>query len=176
MTHSEQAAEPLLGYATNRQLIEELQTRWSMGSTHPDYSTMTSDRFGTDEYTTGEFTVAATPAPRRLDDHRVPFLLEMAWTIIANGNGGNWETADPVWRMAAERWRDGYHDILDGWVRNPESIPYKPTTTAPPTTSPGGWPAPPVAGPHSRACGIVPHPHGQQCSWNCPTCHGKPIA
>ena len=64
--HSDQAAEPLLGYATNRQLIEELQARWSMGSTHPDYSTMTADRFGTDEYTTGEFTVAATPAPRRM--------------------------------------------------------------------------------------------------------------
>jgi hypothetical protein len=29
-----------LGYATNRELIDELQCRWEMGSTHPDYSTM----------------------------------------------------------------------------------------------------------------------------------------
>jgi len=25
---------------------------------------------------------------------------------------------------------------------------------------------------HSRACGIVPHGHGQRCHPNCPTCHG----
>lgn len=27
--------------------------------------------------------------------------------------------------------------------------------------------------PHSRACGISPHDHGQACSTNCPTCHGQ---
>lgn len=27
--------------------------------------------------------------------------------------------------------------------------------------------------PHSRACGVSPHPHGVHCSTNCPTCHGK---
>lgn len=26
--------------------------------------------------------------------------------------------------------------------------------------------------PHSRACGARVHPHGAQCSRNCPTCHG----
>ena len=26
--------------------------------------------------------------------------------------------------------------------------------------------------PHSRACGIAPHHHGDACSTNCPTCHG----
>lgn len=26
--------------------------------------------------------------------------------------------------------------------------------------------------PHSRACGWKSHPHGTQCSDNCPTCHG----
>lgn len=26
--------------------------------------------------------------------------------------------------------------------------------------------------PHSRACGIRPHPHGRSCSSNCQTCHG----
>lgn len=25
--------------------------------------------------------------------------------------------------------------------------------------------------PHSRACGVNPHPHGPQCHPNCPTCH-----
>jgi hypothetical protein len=29
-------------------------------------------------------------------------------------------------------------------------------------------------GPHSRACGIHPHPHGAWCSTDCPTCGGKP--
>jgi hypothetical protein len=27
--------------------------------------------------------------------------------------------------------------------------------------------------PHSRACGIHRHPHGNECSENCPTCHGR---
>lgn len=26
--------------------------------------------------------------------------------------------------------------------------------------------------PHSRACGIVPHPHGDGCHPTCPVCHG----
>lgn len=30
-----------------------------------------------------------------------------------------------------------------------------------------------VEGPHSRACGIRPHPHGTWCNANCPTCHGE---
>lgn len=30
-------------------------------------------------------------------------------------------------------------------------------------------------GPHSRACGISPHSHGQFCHPNCPTCGGKPL-
>lgn len=29
--------------------------------------------------------------------------------------------------------------------------------------------------PHSRACGFRPHEHGDACSTNCPTCHGKSI-
>jgi hypothetical protein len=49
--------EAMLGYATNRELLTELECRWSMGSTHPDYSTMTSDQFPTDEYTDGDLTV-----------------------------------------------------------------------------------------------------------------------
>jgi hypothetical protein len=27
--------------------------------------------------------------------------------------------------------------------------------------------------PHSRACGFHPHPHGMQCSKDCPTCGGR---
>lgn len=26
--------------------------------------------------------------------------------------------------------------------------------------------------PHSRACGLIRHPHGPNCHTNCPTCHG----
>ena len=32
--------------------------------------------------------------------------LEMAWSIIANAYGGEWESAPTEWREAAERWRD----------------------------------------------------------------------
>lgn len=30
-----------------------------------------------------------------------------------------------------------------------------------------------LEGPHSRACGIRPHPHGTYCHSNCPTCLGS---
>ena len=32
--------------------------------------------------------------------------MELAWGIIANAYGGNWDKADPGWRDAATRWRD----------------------------------------------------------------------
>lgn len=30
-----------------------------------------------------------------------------------------------------------------------------------------------LEGPHSRACGVIPHQHGDRCHPNCPTCHGS---
>lgn len=30
-----------------------------------------------------------------------------------------------------------------------------------------------TAGPHSRSCGITPHPHGSRCGKDCPTCSGE---
>jgi hypothetical protein len=39
-------------------------------------------------------------------------LLETAWGVIANAYGGNWDQADDVWRSAAERWRDRWHELL----------------------------------------------------------------
>ena len=38
-------------------------------------------------------------------------LLEFAWGIIANANGGNWDEADPQWKTAAEIWRGGYFKL-----------------------------------------------------------------
>lgn len=39
--------------------------------------------------------------------------LELAWGLIANAYGGDWELASPEWRRAAIRWRDeSYHPIL----------------------------------------------------------------
>ena len=35
-------------------------------------------------------------------------LLELAWAIIANANGGDWDRATKEWKEAAETWRDGY--------------------------------------------------------------------
>lgn len=46
----------------------------------------------------------------------------MAWVIIANAYGGDWDKADPEWKEAAERWRDRHyigsvrlatHDVSD---------------------------------------------------------------
>lgn len=38
----------------------------------------------------------------------VPPGIELAWGLIANAYGGNWEKASDEWRVAAERWRDEY--------------------------------------------------------------------
>ena len=40
-------------------------------------------------------------------------LIEGAWGIIANAGGGDWDLATPEWRLAALRWRDLYHAMLD---------------------------------------------------------------
>lgn len=39
--------------------------------------------------------------------------IEIAWTIIANANEGNWDNATPEWKKAAEKWRDKYHKLLN---------------------------------------------------------------
>ena len=40
-------------------------------------------------------------------------LAEIAWGIIANANGGDWDTAHADWRAAAMRWRDRYFVCLE---------------------------------------------------------------
>lgn len=42
-------------------------------------------------------------------------LLEMAWGIIANAYGGEWDQAPPNWRQAARTWRLLYHELLKNW-------------------------------------------------------------
>ena len=42
--------------------------------------------------------------------------LEMAWVLIANANGGNWDLATDEWRTAAEKWRNRYHEFLPNRV------------------------------------------------------------
>ena len=39
-------------------------------------------------------------------------LLELAWGLIANANGGDWDRATPTWHSAAIRWRDRYSETL----------------------------------------------------------------
>jgi hypothetical protein len=41
-------------------------------------------------------------------------LPEVAWIIIANAGGGDWTKETPEWQEAAIRWRDAYHEWLDG--------------------------------------------------------------
>ncbi len=36
----------------------------------------------------------------------------MAWVLIANAYGGNWDLASKEWRTTAERWRDDCHAAL----------------------------------------------------------------
>ena len=38
---------------------------------------------------------------------------EMAWILIANAYGGNWDLAPDDWRQAAIKWRDICHRYLE---------------------------------------------------------------
>ena len=46
----------------------------------------------------------------KIEGDKLVDLLQIAWGIIANANGGDWDKATPEWKGAAERWRDKYHD------------------------------------------------------------------
>ncbi len=39
-------------------------------------------------------------------------LLELAWGIIANAGGGDWEKESKEWQDAAVNWRDAYFGSL----------------------------------------------------------------
>lgn len=49
-------------------------------------------------------------------------LCEIAWGVIANAHGGNWEDASDEWRDAAERWRDQWHLLLDRSLRATDPV------------------------------------------------------
>jgi hypothetical protein len=49
-------------------------------------------------------------APWKLEQPSEDYDLEaMAWVIIANAHGGDWDSASEEWRNAARKWRDEYH-------------------------------------------------------------------
>lgn len=50
---------------------------------------------------------AAPDDTKRLD------LLELAWVIIANAGGGDWERESKEWQEAAAKWRDDYHASIE---------------------------------------------------------------
>jgi hypothetical protein len=39
-------------------------------------------------------------------------LLEIAWALIANASQGDWSREPESWRVAAESWRDAFHEVL----------------------------------------------------------------
>jgi hypothetical protein len=44
--------------------------------------------------------------------HEARELNELAWGLIANASGGDWERESEQWRRAAARWRDRWHKTL----------------------------------------------------------------
>ena len=55
-------------------------------------------------------TALAEAFAKRIDTHLN--MLEVAWGIIANAGGGNWELESETWNDAAVRWRERYHALL----------------------------------------------------------------
>ena len=77
-----------------------------------------------------------TPMPERLstlliqaereENEKLLDMIDVAWGIIANAYGGDWDLASPAsgWKEAAERWRDEYHDLLDLLLEDDEGADY----------------------------------------------------
>lgn len=58
--------------------------------------------------------IEAAVAQARADEReRGLYLAELAWGIIANAGGGDWDRETAEWREAAVWWRDKYHAALD---------------------------------------------------------------
>lgn len=56
--------------------------------------------------------------------------LDIAWGVIANAYSGDWENAPEVWRTAAERFRDRYHEVM-GIARTGDDSKLYANSTAP---------------------------------------------
>ena len=58
-------------------------------------------------------------------------LLNLAWGLIANAYGGDWDLASESsgWKAAAERWRDAYHQTLPSSSSEPEEPTEPPAST-----------------------------------------------
>jgi hypothetical protein len=52
------------------------------------------------------FAQAITPLLERIEE--LEKSEELAWGIIANAHGGDWDKASDIWRDAAVRWRDAF--------------------------------------------------------------------
>jgi hypothetical protein len=50
--------------------------------------------------------------------NKITELEEIAWGIIANAGGGDWDLETPEWKAAAIRWRDEYHAKLDRMMQD----------------------------------------------------------
>lgn len=59
---------------------------------------------------------ANAPSAEQPTRQRLLDLAEVAWGVIANANNGDWDSAAPTWRVAAERWRTEYFRTLDALV------------------------------------------------------------
>lgn len=59
----------------------------------------------------GKFTKTKTETEEGMHDE-IYELVEMAWGIIANSYGGDWNIASLDWQKAAANWRDKYHKTL----------------------------------------------------------------
>ena len=62
--------------------------------------------------------IATSPATEDIMENTE--LLELAWGIIANAQGGDWEKATPEWKAAAERWRDRYYKTIPATSETPD--------------------------------------------------------
>ena len=51
------------------------------------------------------------PAQLTLDLAEASDLLMLAWGVIANTGGGNWDTQSEDWKHAAARWRDKWTEF-----------------------------------------------------------------
>ena len=60
----------------------------------------------------------------KCDDCRHMEALELAWGLIANAHGGDWDSAPAHWKKAAERWRDEqWHEAINLMPKYSSEVP-----------------------------------------------------
>ena len=100
--------------AETRRKHEAAAIKLQQAAADPDGPLYGSDLVPLIDDVTTDYLAAQPADDSRAEINRLMDALEIAWGVIANAHGGNWDHGTGEWQKAAERWRDEHwHPALD---------------------------------------------------------------